>query len=142
VKVLKEKVLTLFAELFGFLRLCLRTTPPTRRTPAESMTWREARLGFPDKILAMISLLRHFLGWMVSARRSHEGLVLENLALSRQLLALDMLSTPWRIVISGNHRACNICYVLKARLMCPMFILSMSLISKAFAPDSIFGRDT
>ena len=24
----------------------------------------------------------------------------------------------------------------------PMFILSMSLISKAFAPDSIFGKDT
>jgi hypothetical protein len=24
----------------------------------------------------------------------------------------------------------------------PMFILSMSLISKAFAPDSIFGRDS
>jgi hypothetical protein len=29
----------------------------------------------------MIASLRHFLGWMVSAFRSREGLVLENLAL-------------------------------------------------------------
>jgi len=41
-----------------------------------------------DKILAMIVLLRHFLGWMFSACRSREDLVLENLALRRQLLAL------------------------------------------------------
>ena len=39
-------------------------------------------------IPAMIASLRHFLGWMVSAFRSHEDLVLENLALRRQLLAL------------------------------------------------------
>ena len=32
--------------------------------------------------------LRHFLGWLVSAFRSREDLVLENLALRRQLLAL------------------------------------------------------
>ena len=36
----------------------------------------------------MILALRHLLGWMVSAFRSHEDLVLENLALHQQLLAL------------------------------------------------------
>ena len=36
----------------------------------------------------MIASLGHFLGWMVSAFRSREDLVLENLALRRQLLAL------------------------------------------------------
>jgi putative transposase len=36
----------------------------------------------------MILELRHLLGWMVSAFRSREGLVLENLALHQQLLAL------------------------------------------------------
>ena len=35
-----------------------------------------------------IVALRHFLGWIVSAFHSREGLVLENLALRRQLLAL------------------------------------------------------
>ena len=39
-------------------------------------------------IPAMIASLRHFLAWMVSAFRSREDLVLENLALRRQLLAL------------------------------------------------------
>lgn len=39
-------------------------------------------------IPAMIASLRHFLGWMVSAFRSREDLVLENLALRQQLLAL------------------------------------------------------
>jgi putative transposase len=39
-------------------------------------------------IPAMIASLRHFLGWLVSAFRSREDLVLENLALRRQLLAL------------------------------------------------------
>ena len=36
----------------------------------------------------MIASLRHLLGWIVSAFRSREDLVLENLALRRQLLAL------------------------------------------------------
>ena len=36
----------------------------------------------------MIVSLRHLLGWMVSAFRSREDLVLENLALRQQLLAL------------------------------------------------------
>src|ERR1700719_2609782 len=54
------------------------------------MTWRKARSGFCDKILAMIVLLRHLLGWMVSAFRSREDLVLENLSLRQQLLALHV----------------------------------------------------
>ena len=36
----------------------------------------------------MIVSLRHLLGWIVSSLRSREDLVLENLALRRQLLAL------------------------------------------------------
>jgi putative transposase len=40
------------------------------------------------KILAMIAPLRHLLGWIVSAFGSREGLILENLALRQQLLAL------------------------------------------------------
>jgi len=36
----------------------------------------------------MIVSLRHLLGWIVSSFRSREDLVLENLALRRQLLAL------------------------------------------------------
>ena len=40
------------------------------------------------KILAMIVSLRHLLGWMVSAFSSRKHLVLENLALRQQLLAL------------------------------------------------------
>ena len=40
------------------------------------------------KILGMIAPLRHLLGWIVSAFGSREGLILENLALRQQLLAL------------------------------------------------------
>jgi hypothetical protein len=54
------------------------------------MPWRKARFGFSDKILAMIVLLRHLLGWMVSAFRSREDLALENLSLRQQLLALHV----------------------------------------------------
>src|SRR5215469_13674207 len=36
----------------------------------------------------MIPLLRHFVGWLVGAFRCHEDLMLENLALRQQLLAL------------------------------------------------------
>jgi hypothetical protein len=39
-------------------------------------------------IPAMLASVRHFLGWLVSAFRSREDLVLENLALHQQLLAL------------------------------------------------------
>src|SRR5205814_8612858 len=38
----------------------------------------------------MIVSLRHFLGWLVSVFRSREDLVLENMALRRQLLALHV----------------------------------------------------
>jgi putative transposase len=41
-----------------------------------------------DKMLVMIVFFRHLLGWVVSACRSREDLVLENLALRQQLLAL------------------------------------------------------
>src|SRR6516162_2669817 len=40
------------------------------------------------KILDMIVSLRHLLGWLFNAFRSHEELVLENLALHQQLLVL------------------------------------------------------
>ena len=41
-----------------------------------------------DTILAMISWLRHLIGWVISAFRSREDLILENLALRQQLLTL------------------------------------------------------
>jgi putative transposase len=49
---------------------------------------RNAKFDGSDKILAMIVSLRNLLGWLVSAFSSREDLVLENLALRRQLLAL------------------------------------------------------
>jgi len=52
---------------------------------------------FPDNILAMIVALRHLLGWMVSPFRSRADLVLENLALRRQLLALHAQRPPRRL---------------------------------------------
>jgi putative transposase len=48
----------------------------------------QSLIRFSAKILAMIVSLRHLLGWIVSAFSSREDLVLENLALRRQLLAL------------------------------------------------------
>src|SRR5260370_36107273 len=51
------------------------------------MTCEKLDSDFSATILAMIVSLRHFLGWLVSAFRSREDLVLENLALGRQLLA-------------------------------------------------------
>src|SRR6516162_10970904 len=52
------------------------------------MTCEKLDSDFPDTILAMIVSLRHFLGWLVGTFRSREDLVLENLALRRQLMAL------------------------------------------------------
>src|SRR5260370_12118569 len=52
------------------------------------MTCEKLDSDFSATILAMIVSLRHFLGWLVSAFHSREDLVLENLALRRQLLAL------------------------------------------------------
>jgi len=42
----------------------------------------------PVRFLAMIVWLRHLFGWVVSVFRSREDLILENLALRQQLLAL------------------------------------------------------
>ena len=52
------------------------------------MTCEKLDSDFSATILAMIVSLRHFLGWLVSTFRSREDLILENLALRRQLLAL------------------------------------------------------
>src|SRR5215472_12342720 len=52
------------------------------------MTWHKAEFGSFGKIFDMIVLLRHLLGWLFSAFCSRKDLVLENLALHQQLLAL------------------------------------------------------
>jgi len=56
-----------------------------------------------DKILAMvlaiITSLRHLLGWAVSAFRSRQDLILENLALRQQLLALHAKRPRRRMTI-------------------------------------------
>src|SRR6266852_1736746 len=41
-----------------------------------------------DKMSAMFASLRHFIGWVISAFCSRQELILENLALRQQLLAL------------------------------------------------------
>jgi hypothetical protein len=51
----------------------------------------------------MIVALRHLIGWIVSAFRSREDLVFENLALRRQLLALHA-QRPRRRLITLNER--------------------------------------
>jgi hypothetical protein len=56
--------------------------------------------------LGIVSL-RHFLGWLVSAFRSREDLVLENLALRRQLLALHAQQPRRRLT------ACTSCSGLR-----------------------------
>jgi hypothetical protein len=76
-------------------------TPIAAREPGNTLIWeavsrqnvihpQNERLGEQleshdsDKILAMIVLLRHLFGWMVSAFSSREDLLLENLALRQQ----------------------------------------------------------
>jgi hypothetical protein len=54
----------------------------------ESVTWGKVGHRRTAKILAMIPLLRHCLGWLIGAFRSRENLILENLALRQQLLTL------------------------------------------------------
>jgi putative transposase len=44
--------------------------------------------GFPIRFGTMISWLWHLIGWFISVFRSREDLILENLALRQQLLAL------------------------------------------------------
>jgi len=58
------------------------------RALVKSTIWRQGRFRCSSKILLMIAPLRHLLGWMVSAFGSREALILENLALRQQLLAL------------------------------------------------------
>ena len=67
-------------------------------------------------ILAMIVWLRHLLGCLVSAIRSRQDLILENLALRQQLLALHAqrprrrLTAPeklFRVVGSQNSCTCR-----------------------------------
>jgi hypothetical protein len=53
-----------------------------------------------DKILAMIVWLRHLLGWLRSAFVAREDLVLENLALRQQLLALHTQKPRRRLTAS------------------------------------------
>src|SRR5580700_9822544 len=50
----------------------------------------------------MIASLRHILGWMVSAFSSRQDLVLENLALRRQLLALHAQRPRRRLTALHN----------------------------------------
>jgi hypothetical protein len=51
-------------------------------------------------ILAMIVWLRHFLGWLRSAFCAREDLILENLALRQQLLALHAQCPRRRLTAS------------------------------------------
>jgi putative transposase len=50
----------------------------------------------------MTALLRHFLGWFLSTFRSREDLILENLALRQQLLALHTRRPRRRL--SNRHK--------------------------------------
>jgi hypothetical protein len=49
----------------------------------------------------MIPLLRHFVGWFVGAFRSREDLMLENLALRQQLLALQTTAAATGVCCQG-----------------------------------------
>ena len=51
----------------------------------------------PDKMSAMFASLRHFIGWIISAFCSRQDLVLENLALRQQLLALNVKRSRRRL---------------------------------------------
>ena len=54
----------------------------------ESVTWGKVAHWRSVKILAMIPLLGHSLGWLIGAFRSREAIILENLALRQQRLTL------------------------------------------------------
>src|ERR1017187_8313613 len=70
------------------------------RTSPISMTYAMAGLATSDKILAMIVWLRHFLGWLRSVFCAREHLILENLALRQQLLALHTQRPRRRLTAS------------------------------------------
>jgi hypothetical protein len=79
---IRTETLRLRSEL---LRLSLVKTSCTRRISpfAAASNW-----DVPIRFLAMIVSLRHLLGWIFTAFSSREDLILENLALRQQLLAL------------------------------------------------------
>jgi hypothetical protein len=83
------------------------TIRSARLSHASSQEWRKSSLSFAKilavhgirdlgkishwpsvKILSMIPLLGHFLGWLIDAFRPRQDLILENLALRQQLMAL------------------------------------------------------
>src|SRR5664279_2102549 len=70
------------------------------RTSPISMTYAMAGLATSDKILSMIVWLRHVLGWLRSAFCAREDLLLENLALRQQLLALHAQRPRRRLTAS------------------------------------------
>src|SRR5664280_426262 len=70
------------------------------RTSPIAMTYAMAGLATSDKILAMIVWLRHFLGRLSSAFCAREDLILENLALRQQLLALHAQQPRRRLTTS------------------------------------------
>src|SRR6516225_141228 len=63
------------------------------------MTCEKLDSDFSATILAMIVSLRHLLGWIISSFRSREDLVLENLALRQQLLALHAQQPRTRLTV-------------------------------------------
>ena len=69
-----------------FAQVCLAKTLHIRRI--NDLEAHPRRL-FEVKIFGMIWLVRHSLGWLIGAFRSREELLLENLAVRQQLLALD-----------------------------------------------------
>ena len=70
------------------------------RTRAISMIWQQSTWRCSSKIRTMIWWLRHFVGWALSAFRSREDLVVENLALRQQLLALHAKRPRRRLTVS------------------------------------------
>jgi len=81
------------------------------------MTYATSGLATSDMILAMIVWLRHVLGRVVGAFRSREDIILENLALRQQLLALHAQSPRRRL--TASHKLFWVvlrrCWARKAR---------------------------
>ena len=63
------------------------------------MTCRCLRLVPSDKMSAMFCTLRHLIGWLISAFCSRQDLILENLALRQQLLALHAKRPRRRLAV-------------------------------------------
>jgi hypothetical protein len=62
------------------------------------------------KILAMIAWLRHLLGWLIGVFGSRQDLMLENLVIRQQLLALLALTTgrPRRRLTRSHKLFCHL----------------------------------